>query len=296
MTMTYNSKAGAPKTASIEMHQNALLRILKEFDRVCRRLDIPYILFAGTMLGAVRHQGFVPWDDDVDVLMLRSDYERFLREAERELDCENFYLQKGFSEHWPMWFTKLRMNGTACIEKYHPKDPECHQGIYMDIFPCDPALDSTIGRKLQFLASKVMIAKSLDRRGYDTDSRAKKIFMAACRLVPMKLVCTITSMGKADSEMVHSFLGGGRGYGKNIIPRTWLSQRTEAVFAGNPYPISAHYDEFLRLLYGEYMQLPPPEQQAIKQHAILVDLENSYECYHDYRDGMKFDVYTRSIR
>ena len=67
-------------------HQKALLTLLQEFDRVCKALDIPYVLFAGTMLGAVRHQGFIPWDDDLDVMMLRPDYERFLREAEALLE------------------------------------------------------------------------------------------------------------------------------------------------------------------------------------------------------------------
>lgn len=280
----------------LQEHQKALCIILEEFDRVCRDLEIPYVLFAGTMLGAVRHQGFIPWDDDVDVLMLREDYERFLLEADAVLDQKKFYLQKEFSEHWPMYFSKLRMNGTACIEKYHPRDPEIHQGIYIDIFPCDNAASSEWGRKLQFLASKVVVAKSLDKRGYDTDNKAKKFFMAICRLLPMKPFRMFNSMGKADSEKVHSFLGGARSYAKNVFPRYYFSRRTQVQFEGKSYPISECYDELLRMLYGDYMQLPPPEQREIKQHAILVDLENSYEEYRHYRDDMKFDVYTRSIR
>lgn len=277
-------------------HQQALVGILREFDRVCRELEIPYVLFAGTALGAVRHGGFIPWDDDVDVMMLRPDYERFLREAERVLDTGRFFLQKEFSDHWPMFFSKLRLNGTACLEKYHPKDPLIHQGVYMDIFPCDNALDSEPGRRLQFLASKVVIAKSLYKRGYDTDSTAKKFFMTACRLLPMKPFLALTRMGKGDGGTVHSFLGGARGYGKNVFPRAYFTERCEAGFEGGQYPISAHYDELLKLLYGDYMRLPPPQERVIKQHAILVDLENSYETYAHYRDDMKFDVFTRSIR
>ena len=120
-------------------HQQALLTLLQEFDRVCKALDIPYLLFAGTMLGAVRHQGFIPWDDDLDIMMLRSDYDRFMAEAEQVLDKDTFYLQKEFSEHWPLFFSKLRLNGTTCLEKYHPKDPMTHQGIYMDISPATAA-------------------------------------------------------------------------------------------------------------------------------------------------------------
>ena len=152
--------------ATHQSHQRMLWVILKEFDRVCKVLDIPYVLFAGTMLGAVRHKGFIPWDDDLDVMMLREDYDRFLQKADSVLDRKKFFLQKEFSEHWPMFFSKLRLNGTTCLEKYHPRDKKVHQGIYIDIFPCDAALGSEAGRRLQFLASKVVIAKSLDSANY----------------------------------------------------------------------------------------------------------------------------------
>ncbi len=170
--------------ATLKEHQDALLSLLVEFDRVCKKLDIPYVLFAGSLLGAVRHQGFIPWDDDLDVMMLREDYDRLLREGDRVLDRERFYLQKEFTEHWPMFFSKLRLNGTTCLEKFHPRDEKIHQGVYMDIFPCDCARQSELGRKLQFAASKVVIAKSLAIRGYDTHSKKKKLFMSLCQILP----------------------------------------------------------------------------------------------------------------
>lgn len=277
-------------------HQTALCGLLREFDRVCRRLDIPYIIFAGTMLGAVRHQGFVPWDDDIDIMMLRKDYERFLQEAEKILDKEKFFLQKEFSEHWPMFFSKLRRNGTTCLEKFHPKDSEIHQGIYIDIFPCDNAAESGIGRLLQFAASKVVIAKSLDARGYDTDSRKKKAVMALCRILPMKPFLWMVQRGDENSDLVHSFLGGANAFRKNIYPRNYFTERISLLFEDREYPVSAHYDELLRQLYGDYMQIPPPEKRQVKQHAILIDLDHSWEQYAHYRDDMAFDVYTRSIR
>lgn len=283
-------------TTSCREHQQALHLLLAEFDRVCRVLDIPYILFAGTLLGAVRHQGFIPWDDDLDVMMLRADYDRFLAEAPAVLDTDRFYLQGEFTEHWPLFFSKLRLNGTTCLEKYHPKDPLVHQGIYIDIFPCDNAAATAVGRRLQFLATKVVIAKALDRRGYDTDNPIKKIYMAACRLLPQKPFWRFAIGGRADSPMVHSFFAAARSYQKNVYPRCWFTQRTEGEFEGGTYPIPADYDEMLSAIYGDYRTLPPPEERVCKQHALLVDTERSYEEYQGYRDGMTFDVYTRSIR
>lgn len=284
------------KEASLQEHQQALCLLLKEFDRVCRQLNIPYMLFAGSMLGAVRHKGFIPWDDDLDVLMLRPDYERFLKEAETVLDRETFFLQKEFSENWPMFFSKLRLNGTTCLEKYHPKNQNTHQGVYMDLFPCDAALDSELGRKLQFFASKVVIAKSLDRRGYDTDSKTKRLFMTLCRFLPTKPFLSFAKMGKRDSRVVHTFFGGARGYEKNIYPRDYFTSYQQAAFEGEDYPISEKYDALLSLLYGDYMTLPPEEDRLLKQHAIFVNLEHSYEIFADFRNDMTFETYTRSIR
>ena len=121
----------------LKKHQAALMELLTVFDNICRRLGISYQLFAGTALGAVRHKGFIPWDDDLDIIMLRPEYERFLKEAPAEPESEKYFLQSEFSEHWPMFFSKLRKNGTACIERYVPRDELMHQGIYIDIFPCD---------------------------------------------------------------------------------------------------------------------------------------------------------------
>lgn len=286
----------AKESTTLQAHQQALYTLLEEFDRVCRILDIPYVIFAGTLLGAVRHGDFIPWDDDLDVLMLRQDYDRLLREADGVLDREKFYLQKEFSSHWPMFFSKLRLNGTTCLERFHPRDHEMHQGVYMDIFPCDDALSSGLGRKLQFLCSKVVIAKSLDRRGYDTRSAGKKLFMGLCRLIPLKPILAVTKMGGKESAVVHSFLGGAHGFTKNVYPRTLFTRQCRIRFRGGEYPAPESYDSLLRQLYGDYMRIPEKAEREVKQHALLVDLENSYENYRHYRDNMEFTVFTRSIR
>ena len=119
--------------SELSAHQKLLLEMLKDFDAVCRRHGIRYQLFAGSALGAVRHNGFIPWDDDLDVILSRSEYERFFREAAMDFDPEIYYVQQEHSPHWSMHFSKLRRNGTTCIEKYHPKDPGIHQGVYLSL-------------------------------------------------------------------------------------------------------------------------------------------------------------------
>ena len=190
---------------ALQDHQAVLLELLRELDRVCTAHNIPYVLFAGTALGAARHRGFIPWDDDLDVALLRPDYERRLA-----LDdgCwgEKYFLQREFSPHWPLHFSKLRKNGTTCLEKYRPKDERSHRGIYIDVFPLDNAAPTAAGRLWQFAASRVVLAKSLWERGYETDSATKKLFMTLCRPLPIgPFLRAVKRPGAEDSQCVHSF-------------------------------------------------------------------------------------------
>lgn len=284
-------------TASLREHQLALLELLKEFDRVCRKNNIRYMLFAGTLLGAVRHKGFIPWDDDLDVVMPRDDYERLLVLPEGEFNSERFFLQKEFSEHWPMFFSKLRMNGTTCIERFIPKDRDIHLGVYIDIFPLDNLSDSKLIRKVQFFLSKVVIAKALDRRGYLTDSKKKKLFMAFCRLLPARAIHrAVIQRKRCDSEYVHTFFGAASKYERNVYPREYFTSETEVEFEGGTYPAPVAPEELLTHLYGDYMRIPPESERGCKVHAEFVDLENSYKKYRGIQNTMAFSEYTRSIR
>lgn len=297
MEITLANNEKNTENATLEEHQKALYNLLEEFDRVCKILDISYFLFAGTLLGAIRHQGFIPWDDDLDILMMREDYEYFLKNANDYLNMEKFYLQKEFSEHWPMFFSKLRLNGTACLEKYHPKDIKTHQGIYIDIFPCDNAFDNRLCRKMQFYISKIVISKALAQRGYETDCFLKKVALKGCNLLPNPPFLRFTKLiGKSNSRYVHTFLAASSKYGKCIFPREWFDKTINIDFEGGKYPVPKDYDKILTRLYGNYMKLPSEEERKYKVHAILVDVNHSYKIYEHYRDNMKFTEFTRSIR
>lgn len=284
------------QTATLQEHQHALYVLLQEFDRVCKKLNIPYFLFAGSLLGAVRHRDFIPWDDDLDVVLLRRDYERFFREAPAVLDREKFFLQQEFTDHWPMFFSKLRLNNTTCLEKYHPRDKACHQGVYMDIFPCDQGFNSAPLRKLQFYCSKVVIAKGLYSRGYDNLNGKKKLFMAVCRCLPRAPFLRIVKGPKKQTGYLHSFLGAASKFSRSVYPAACFEKTELLPFRDGLYPAPGDYDRLLTILYGDYMVLPPEEERKSKEHAFLVDLTCSWEQYKDYRDGMTFDTFTRSIR
>ena len=283
-------------TATLSEHQAALRVLLRELDRVCKQLDIPYYLFAGTLLGAVRHRNLIPWDDDLDVVMLRWDYERFLKEAPELLDSSLFTLQAEGPPHWPMFFSKLRLNKTACLEPYHPKDPASHQGVYIDVFPCDNAYSGNLARRLQFYCSKVIIAKGLDARGYVTESKAKKLFMFMCRLLPRSPFHRVVRGPRKTGGFGHSLLGGASKYSRSVYPADCFASETLLPLGDEYYPCPVGSVQLLEILYGDYMRIPPESERACKKHAILVDLTRDHTCYKERWDGMTFETVTRSIR
>ncbi len=282
--------------AALAEHQKALCILLQEFDRVCKALDITYFLFAGTLLGSVRHKGFIPWDDDLDVIMHRRDYVRFLNEAPKLLDGKIFFLQKEFTEHYPMFFSKLHLNETTCFERFHPKDPQMHQGVYMDIFPCDNGYSGKIGRYLQFICSKIIIAKGLAIRGYTTNSSLKKLMMGLCRGLPIGLFQKIVRGPNKTGAYVHCFLGGASKITKSVFPAAYFADTVSLPFEGGCYSAPAQYDAVLKVLYGDYMKIPEKDEQYCKKHVVLVDLKHSYEYHKAQHDAMEFESSVKSIR
>lgn len=281
----------------LRRHQGVLLELLEEFDRICGKYGIRYQLFAGSALGAVRHGGIIPWDDDLDVVMLRPDYRRFLEAAAGELDERRYVLQAEHSPHWPMCFSKLRKNGTACIERYIPKDPATHCGIYIDIFPCDNLADGRVTARGQFLLSKLVIARALDRRGYDTDSKVKKTAMALSRVMPVRWLSRIVQRRwDGESRAVHTFFGASSAFRKSVFPREWFEESILMPFEGGMYPVSAHYDALLTRLYGDYMTPPGEQERRCKVHGEIIDPDHSYEDYWALRQTMHITERTRSIR
>ncbi len=282
---------------NLSVHQEVMLEMLGELNRICVKYSISYMLFAGTMLGAVRHSGFIPWDDDLDVVMMRKEYERFLKIAPTELNESVYYLQKEFSPHWPMFFSKLRKNGTACVERYIPNDFQEHRGIYIDIFPCDNLSNKNIARKLQFIASKAVIARSLGKRGYLTSNACKKLFVFICKALPYKLLSKFVRLeSEISTKNVHVFFGGGSSYEKSVFPRAWFDNIISARFENGFYPIPSNYDKILTKMYGNYMIPAPVEQRSCKRHCEIVDAERSYTEYVDVYREITFKEYTRSIR
>lgn len=281
---------------SIQEHQEALYDILKTFKKVCNNHGLRFQLYAGTLLGSIRHQGFIPWDDDLDVLMPREDYEKLQRLAP-EFEREGYFLQGEFSEHWPMFFSKIRKDNTTCFEGFIPRDLKTHQGIYMDVFPYDNLSNIPLLRWKQFLESKIVIASSLHERGYATSNIVKKIVMALSKgFNREKLHQRVMRRKDVRSEKVHAFFGGNKKYKKGVFYRYIFEELEERTFGDEKFPVTKHADALLKQLYGDYMTIPSETEQQMKRHSVFVDLKRSYLEHIELQKTKNMKNKSRSIR
>ena len=161
--------------------QNCILNIAQYIDEFCSRYGISYYLMGGSALGAVRHKGFIPWDDDLDIFMRPNDYKRFRELFSKEGDHEMYYLQEWGNRVGLASFAKLRLNYSTYIEPDLEKY-DIHKGVYVDIFILHTCPDNVISRYNQYFWAKYLVFKSLATRGYKRRGRAVCIMLKILNL------------------------------------------------------------------------------------------------------------------
>lgn len=259
----------------------AQMDLLIELDRICKKWNIPYFLTAGTLIGAVRHDGFIPWDDDIDVGILWEHYNRLKAACEQDLDPA-YYLHDWISDPAsPQPFYKLRIRGTH----YHEEaigTSKMDDGIFIDIFPFDNAPDDPKLRKKQARQRFILRKFLLLRAGFSLGNGS---FVKKAAYGMLKLVAYLRPLNgwkKSFAKMQHRYnqgktreainLCGAYAYEKECQSRAILENLTEHAFEGLNFSIPADYDSFLRRCYGNYMQLPPPEQRVGRHGVTNIDL------------------------
>lgn len=254
------------------------LDALRDVQAVCARHALPLFLIGGSALGAVRHKGFIPWDDDVDLALYRDDYMKFLNYAADELPKDKYFLQTVENDpgyHLP--YLKLRLNGTVYCEKVF-EHRETHKGIFLDIYPIDAVPEDPNRRKKQKYAA---LAAYFFFRGEPIKKQGKAINLAsriALRVLTKKRKRRLGFYFQSrvpiyDLESAKSVANiyGIKQYDKEIMPKAYFGQGTKAEFEGLEVTVPAEYDAYLTHLYGDYMQLPPESERVLKHDAVEVD-------------------------
>lgn len=262
------------------------LTILQEIIRICKKHDIPYIAYGGTLLGAVRHKGFIPWDDDMDLAMLRKDYELFMEKAKEELDKKQFCLQESETAgEIYEGFARIRHNGsTAIIEKDRHK--KCNHGIFIDIFPLDNIIDNSVLRKIQFKKIKILMGLLFYHTNSDQELRSKagKLAVKLIRKQQtwdrlsayLKQTCMKYNNRKCEKVGILSCDPYDE---KCYWYREDLENRTELCFEYIRVSAPKKYDRCLKIGYGNYMEFPPVEERGMWHSQIFFD---PYKPYTEY--------------
>lgn len=257
------------------------LEMLRFFDRVCREHELHYSLYAGTLLGAVRHQGFIPWDDDLDVCMPREEYNRFL-ELWPRVKHEGFIIQnKENTPEFTQSFTKIRREHTTFLECESERG-RYHNGIFIDVFPIDRIPNKLIPKLIFYWDS---VRYQLYTREYEPDSGAgvKLISRILLEMIPSsrrkvkraKLLKVITAYsGNQNCEAIGIETIGSL---KNHFSKEILNDYTFLPFEGQKFMCFSAWDHFLQRKYGDYMRLPPEEERVWKHHPIIIDFTHNYE-------------------
>ena len=260
--------------------QKGLLEIMEDVDRAFRECGVEYTLAYGTLLGAVRHKGFIPWDDDVDIIMLESD-EKKLDEICSHLPEGKYFLQRTLSVDWANSFYKLKMNGTTAIEESH-LGTRMHHGLFIDIFIARPCPPPGLRRKL-FWCLEYM------RRGnrllcFRNCGKPRRDWLQAILYWMYRRnlgLCRFIS-GK-NTKYVHLDEPTGE---RQVFERSDLVGMIDLEFEGKMFESVRDYDRWLTVVFGDYMQLPP-EEDRVGTHLIAYDRNLDYKVWLEehYKDG-----------
>lgn len=276
-----------------ELH-NALLILLKKFSNICSKYGINYSIGYGTMLGAIRHKGFIPWDDDVDIMITRAEYEKLLKVPTTEYGESFFFQTVNTDPGYPYNTARLRLNNTSMIYDRWINSG-FHQGIYIDIIVFDNVPDSKTREYFQkfgiiffsmfrFLRNKNIFMEA----GTNIPLFLKKILFFCFHRFPLdkiyKREVSLEKKYSGSNTKKMAFLGEGNLFLKNFyaakpISSSCFDKYCMIKFEDTELMCTTKYEELLEQWYGNYMKLPPEEKRVIYHQPVFFSTSVSYKNY-----------------
>ena len=269
--------------------QKTMLYMAKDIIEVCDRNNITYFLDGGTMLGAVRHKGFIPWDDDFDIGMQRDDYQRFIEIAQRELGERYFVQTAETDEQYGFCFAKVRLENTIYEETAASND-SIHKGFYVDIFPYDHFPDETIEQKRLIRHVEVLKRALLAKTNYPIWKTNQgfslkrfvsyKLMELMLFLIPKEIIYNhyieeVMKWNTTDTKELYP--QGNSKCGKFHMDKELFNTVIKVPFENESFNILANYDLFLCKLYGDYMILPPSSERGNRHNIKTIVFEEGQE-------------------
>ena len=257
------------------------MEIMAEIDRICKKHDITYFLVGGTLLGAVRHKGFIPWDDDMDIGMLRDDYDKFRKVCPKELQSHLSY-QSHIEEKTSHYiFDKVRLKDTYFNTKFSNKFNDIQNGIFIDVLVFDKTGNNAKIQKAHIKLIKIfrrlINVRWVNKARKGIHYRASKIFLPLMRLVPYKLYhrCLDKSLTLFHKNKKAQYLidGVGLNLDKGAFPAEWFGEFIDMEYEDMTFKVPVGYDNYLRMWYGDnYMSLLPLSSRFSGHMLLRLDL------------------------
>ena len=255
-------------STKIQAIHSDILVIADYFHEFCKKNGVKYFLLGGTALGAARHAGFIPWDDDFDVCMDYENYTKFQSAWISQGGSSNLTLQREGTAEWPLYFSKLRLNNSVYMEA-EDTGRVMHNGVYIDIMCLNKLHKSKLLQRLQFLCAKVLTADAIFRRGYSRYSIKKLgLFIIATLLVGVFgrriFLWLVRSKNSSERFEVYGHFFGRAPFAKSIIPKYVLGDGKLACFSGRQFYVFQELHEYLAVRFGSsYMEMPSEETKAL---------------------------------
>ena len=263
--------------------QEKILETMKYIDKLCRENGIVYYIMGGTALGAIRHGGFIPWDDDLDIFMTPEEYEKF-KKVFKEQKSEDFVLQEWRTTPGFLEYAKIRMNGTTFIEEHLMDRKDMHHGIYVDIMILHKVPMGRFAQRITYLASKFVTLYGLSKRNWQPKTRAQAIVLASLKILPCKWMAKVCYRriykfdNRKDNFMYCYWITPAK-FRNGLFDKSFFEYPVDVQFEDTLLLGSEKIKEYLKYRYGDYMKLPSKEAQRAAVHAMIYDTEKDYKEY-----------------
>lgn len=263
--------------------QKKILETMMFIDKVCRDSDIIYYIMGGTALGAVRHMGFIPWDDDLDIFMTPENYENF-KLIFNQMDSDRFILQEWKIVDNYIEYAKLRMNNTTFIEEVFKNRKNMHHGIYVDIMILHKCSINQFMQKIMYYTSKYVTLVALSQRRWKPKFWTQKFALCLLKILPNRLIATncYRRIYKDESlidKFCYCYFITKANFNQGIFDSSIFKEPIDIVFEDTILMGPTKIKKYLKIRYGDYMVLPAEDQQKVSIHAEIYDTKVGYEKY-----------------